>query len=203
MSTRTQIIAVFADSTRRVAAVLEQRFEEAGFKRPTESPGNGFSPGSGPYSFFCTDSETVSAVPLTGPERTFARVTYRRGLTRAYCPTSHATPPDEHQLRFPELKPPAGVFLRRAGGGGSMSDVNSSGEMEGKALVPSAIVAHYSAQLVAAGWTAAAPAISERVAAQFFEARDASGAPWEGVLMANGNATAVTVSLTMHPRTKP
>ena len=64
-------------------------------------------------------------------------------------------------------------------------------------LLPSTILAH-AAQLVAAGWTAAAPAISERVAAQFFAAKDASGAPWEGVLMAVGSKTALTVSLAMH-----
>jgi hypothetical protein len=75
--------------------------------------------------------------------------------------------------------------------------------MTGTALAPSAVIAHYATQLVAAGWTAEAPAVSERVAAQFFETKDASDAPWEGVLMAVGSGTAITVSLSMHPRTKP
>jgi hypothetical protein len=65
------------------------------------------------------------------------------------------------------------------------------------------ILAHYAAQLVGAGWAAAAPAISERVAAQFFEAKTASGDRWEGVLMAVGGGSAMTLSLTMHHGANP
>jgi len=75
--------------------------------------------------------------------------------------------------------------------------------LPGTALVPSAILAHYAAQLIAAGWTAASPAISERVAAQFFEAKDGSGGVWEGLLTAIDNGTMKSASLAMHVRAKP
>jgi len=206
MTTGDQIVAVFADSTRRLAAVFEDLFAHAGFKRPPESRGSGFMGGSGPYSFFCGDSAMVSAVPLTGAERNFARVTYRRFKGRASCPTFEPAT-SQGELQLPELKPPTGAHVSRSEGGSGMSggagETHSSAEMTGTALVPAAILAHYATQLVAAGWTAASPAVSECVAAQFVEAKDASGAPWEGVLEAVGNATAMTVSITMHARAKP
>jgi hypothetical protein len=202
MTAGDQITVVFADSTRRLAAVLEQLFQSAGFTRPAPSPGSGFSSGSGPYAFFCGDSAMVSADPLTGSDHYFARVSYRRLRGRASCP-AFSRAPSQQQLQLPELTPPAGVHVRGSHGGGSDGAVNSSAEMTGTALVPSAMLAHYAAQLVAVGWTAAAPAVSERVAAQFFETKDSSGARWEGVLMTVGNGTAITASLTMHPRTTP
>lgn len=202
MTTGDQIIAVFADSTRRLAAVFEQLFEQAGFTRPAPSPGSGFSSASGPYSFYCRDSAMVVAQPLTGPERDFVRVTYRRPRGYSACGTlDRAQSRDELQL--PELMPPTGAHVRRSGGGAGGGEVHSSAEMTGMGLVPSTVLAHYARQLVAAGWTAAAPAVSERLAAQFFEAKDASGAPWEGVLMTVGSGTAMQVSLTMNPRSKP
>jgi hypothetical protein len=197
-----QITVIFADSTRRLAVVLEQHFEHAGFTRPAPSPGSGFSSGSGPYSFFCKDGAMVSAEPLTGPERHLTRVSYRRARGRSSCATVDREPVPGH-LRLPELTPPPGVRVRRAGSGSGGGGVNSHAEVTGTALVPAAIVAHYAAQLIAAGWTAAEPAISARVAAQFFEAKDTAGVAWEGILMAAGSETALTVTLNMERRRRP
>ena len=199
MTTGDEIVAVFADSTRRLAEVFERLFERVGFTRPPVTRGSGFSAGSGPYSFFCGDSGTVSVEPLTGPNRDFARVTYRRARGGRSCPAFEPVRSAD-QLTLPELKPPAGVSVSRTHGGSGSDGVNSTAEMNGANLVPSTVVAHYAAQLVAAGWTAAVPALSERVVAQYFEAKDASGGSWEGVLMASGGTRSLTVSLTMHPR---
>jgi hypothetical protein len=203
MRTDQQVVAVFADSTRRLAAVFEQLFEESGFKRPAPSPGSGFSSGSGPYSFYCRDSATVMAAPLTGADRNTVRVTYRQPRGYSACPMRDRALPSEEQLPIPELRPPPGVHARRSGGGGGGGESHTSAEITGAGLVPSTIVAHYAAQLVAAGWTTPGPANSERLAAQFFETKDASGAPWDGVLMAFGTSTAMDLSLTMHRRPKP
>jgi hypothetical protein len=202
MTAGDQITVIFADSTRRLAAVLEQHFEYAGFTRPAPSPGSGFSSGSGPYSFFCKDSAMVSAQPLTGSERNLTRVSYRRGRGGSSCATFDREPLPG-SLRLPALTPPPGVRVRRSGAGSEGSAVNAHAEVSGSALVPAAIVAHYAAQLVAAGWTASEPAISPRVAAQFFEAKDTAGAAWEGVLMAAGSETPLTVTLNMQRRTRP
>ena len=202
MTSGDQIVAVFADSTRRLAAIFEQLFEHGGFTRPAPAPGSGFSSGVGPYSFSCKDSAMVSVEPLTGSARNFARVSYRRVGGRYACPTPGPAP-SQSQLHLPELKPPTGVYVAHSSGGSNRDGVNSSAEMSGTALVASAILAHYSAQLVATGWTAAAPAISENVAAQFFEVKDSTGALWQGVLMVVGSGAANSVSLSMHPRKKP
>jgi hypothetical protein len=201
MTAGDQITVIFADSTRRLAAVLEQHFQHAGFTRPAPSRGSGFSTGSGPYSFFCKDSAVVSAEPLTGSERHLARVSYRRVRGRSPCATFDAEPLPGH-LRLPALTPPPGVHVRRSGSGSAGDEVNSRAQLSGTALVPAAVLAHYAAQLVAAGWTASEPAVSARVAAQLFEAKDTTGATWEGVLMAAGSETALTVTLNMQSRTR-
>ena len=197
MTSGDETVAVFADSTRRLAAVMEQLIEQHGYLRPQPTPGSGFSPGSGPTSYFCGDSGMVSVAPLTGSNRTSVRVTYRRmqrnGSCRSYQPMRSTD-----QLTLPELKPPAGVHVSRSNGGSGGSDVSSSAEMTGTDLSAAAVVAHYAVQLVAAGWTADSLAASQRVAAQYFAAKDASGGSWEGVLMASGGKTELTVSLTMH-----
>jgi hypothetical protein len=199
MTTGDETVAVFADSTRRLAAVMEQVFQQHGYVRPDPTPGSGFSSASGPYSYFCGDSGMVSVQPLAGSNRAFARVTYRPmrgyGSCRMYPPTRSAD-----QLVLPELKPPTGVRVSGSSGGSGSDGVNSRAEMTGADLSASTILAHYAAQLVAAGWTAETPAVSQRVAAQYFEAKDASGGSWEGVLMASGSKTALAISLNMRHR---
>ena len=202
MKSSDQIVAVFADSTRRLAAIFEQLFEHEGFARPPAAPGSGFSSTTGPYSFFCNDSAMVSAEPLTGSARNFVRVTYRR-VRGYYGCRSLSAAPSQGQLHLPELKAPVGVHVAGTHGGSGNGGINSSADMTGTALVPAAILAHYAAQLVAAGWAAAAPAISENVAAQFFEVKDSSGALWEGVLQSVGSGATNSVSLSMHPHNKP
>lgn len=200
MTTGDETIAVFVDSTRRLAAVFEQLFEQRGFRRPPGTPGSGFSSASGPYSYLCGDSGTVSVQPLPGSDRAFARVSYRPPRSAWSCQlTRQAAAADV--LTLPELEPPAGAHVSRSGGGSSGSNgVNSNAEMSGANLSRVTILAHYAGQLMAAGWAAETPALGERVAAQFFEANDASGAAWEGVLMVYGDSSALTISLDMHPR---
>jgi hypothetical protein len=200
MTTGHEMVAVFADSTQRLAAVMEQVFEQHGYTRPKQTPGAGFSPGSGAYASFCGDSGVVFVEPLTGANRTFARVTYR-----LQGPGSCQMFQGQHAagiLVFPELEPPADVHVMGSHGSTNSDGVISTAQVTGANLNAAAVVAHYGAQLVAAGWTAAAPAISERVAAEYFEAKSASGGWWEGVLMASGSKTALTISLSMQPRSQ-
>ena len=103
MTTGNEVIAIFADSTRRLAAVFEQLFEQAGFTRPAPTPRIGvFISASGPYSFFCGDSGTVSAEPLVGSNRSFARVSYRRMQGAVLSSVRPGAIP--HELPLPELK---------------------------------------------------------------------------------------------------
>lgn len=195
------ITVILADSTRRLAAVAEEQFERAGYTRPRERPGSGFFAARGPYTFFCRDNETVAAAPIAGAQHHHVRLTYRR-LTggNAFC--DRVSPePTADRLVLPELVAPPGLRVRTSGGGGSGSGgVESHAEAVGTRLVPAAVVAHYAKQLVAAGWTAADPAVSPRVAAQYFEARDSAGGRWGGVLLAAGSDSALSLTLDMKPR---
>lgn len=202
MSAGDQITVVFDDSTRRLAAVMEQVFEQHGYARPPATPGSGFSSASGPYSFFCGDSGTVSVDPLSGANRTSARVTYRRGAMSGFCRRRNEPPPSRAELKLPELKPLPGGRVTSSHGGSGSGGVSSQAEIVGTDLDPAAAVAHYAAQLVSAGWTTDTPALSQRLAAQYFEAKDSGGAAWEGVLMAVGTKEKLTVSLSMEPRIK-
>lgn len=202
MTAGEESVAIFADSTRRLAAVMEELFEKNGYTRPQPTPGSGFSSASGPYSYFCGDSGTVSVEPLAGPNRAFARVTYRRMHGSGFCRRGELVRAAS-ELTLPELKPPAGVHVSRTQGSSNGEGVESAAEVTGADLSASTILGHYAAQLVAAGWSAETPAVSQRVAAQYFEAKDGSGGSWEGVLMASGGKTAVTISLTMHRRGTP
>lgn len=200
MATGTDVVAIFADSTRRLAAVFEDVFAGAGYTRPPARKGAGFSAGSGSSSLFCKDSAMVQAEPLVRTNRDLTRVTYSRLRNGASCSGMTSEPPDPGSLTLPELVPLAGTRVASSRGGSSSASVSSEAQVTGAALVPSVILAHYTAQLVAAQWTAAPPAVSARVAAQFFEAKGESGTIWDGILMAVGTDRALTLTLTMRPR---
>lgn len=200
------VIAVFADSTRRVAAVLEEQFERAGFARPAATPGSGFFTGYGPSNEFCSDSAIVHVVPLTGDERHLARVTYRRMRGMSGCPPYRRTEGGQDdgaskRLELPALTPPSGARVRRSGGGGGSDEVDSRAEVVGGAFTPAALLAHYAAQLVAAGWAASPPATGERVAAQYLEATDAAGGTWTGTLIAEAGRSSTRLRLGMRRET--
>ncbi|WP_309672716.1 hypothetical protein, partial [Gemmatimonas sp.] len=200
MAMGDDMVAIFADSTRRLAAAFEDVFAGAGYTRPVARQGAGFSSGSGSSAVFCSDSATVFAEPLLRTNRALTRVTYSRLRNGVSCTGLVIERPDPSALALPELLPLAGTYVRSSRGGSGGGSVESEAQMSGTALVPSVILAHYAAQLVAAHWIAAAPAVSERVAAQHFEAKGEMGAVWEGVLMAVGNDRALTLSLQMRQR---
>lgn len=199
-----EINVVFADSTRRLAAVAEEQFERAGYARPREHPASGFSAASGRYRFFCRGDAVVSATPLAGAQRHHVRVRYSRVPgAPSWCERFSPAAPEPDVLELPALTPPPGAHVYNSGGGGRSGGVESYAKMSGLELVPAEILAHYAKQLVAAGWAADAPAVSARVAAQHFAARTAGGEPWEGVLVASGSGSALDLSLIMKPGSHP
>lgn len=200
MATGTDVVAIFADSTRRLAAVFEDVFAGAGYTRPPARKGAGFSAGSGSSSLFCKDSAMVQAEPLVRTNRDLTRVTYSRLRNGASCSGMTSERPDPIALVLPELVPLPGTRVGSSRGGSGGGEVESEAQVSGTALIPSVILAHYAAQLMAAQWVAGAPAVSARVAAQHFEAKGDMGAVWEGVLMAVGNDRELTLSLQMRQR---
>jgi hypothetical protein len=200
MAGLSEVYAVFEDSTRRVAAIMEDLFVREGYVKPPARPGSGFSPGFSPGSSFCGDSGSAEITSLSGPQRHMARVRFQRG-TRASCSGQFqvAESPPQVRLIIPPLKPPPGARVGVSGGGGGSTDVNSRVQLTRTELTPLAIVLHYGDQLRAAGWTGSEPAVSGESAVQFLTARDSSGAAWSGTLSVVRAGTGVSVDIGMRP----
>ena len=191
-----QIVVVLADSTRRLSTVMEALFQASGYSRPPMTPTSGFSSASGPYRFFCRDSTTVSVDPVMGEVHEMARVTYRRNREQS-C-SGFAPPPSRAGiLKLPSLTPLPNAQVSSSGGRSGEDQVESNARVDGAALDPSALLAHYVTQLVQAGWKTAEPAIGARVAAQFLEAVDDTGRHWQGTIMVSGSSTAMSLALVM------
>ncbi len=197
-----QIQVVFEDSTRRVAAVLEELFERAGYQRPSPPQGSGFMTGM-PSSGFCGDSGIANVQALGGAQRYMARASFVRGAGRLGC--TNRVPMEIRptvRLVIPELKAPPGSRMGRAGSGSGGDEVSSSGELSDTTMAPEVVLAHYATQLSAAGWTGFTPGIGVRVASQFFEARDSSGGRWSGTLMVTRGRPRVLMSIIMRADTQ-
>ena len=196
------LVAVFADSTRRLAAVYEQMLEDAGWKRPPARPANGFTPASGAPRYYCRDSVTITPDALAGPLRDYVRVTFQRSRGWDPCAPGFEVRESSRRLTLPALTPPAGMRAMQTGGGGGNDAVNTRAQLSGRAALPLEVLTHFGAQLVAAGWTLApAPSIGAQAAALVVSARDSTGALWSGVLTAQSTENGIAMSLFMNAYT--
>lgn len=207
MSASGQLVAIFADTTSRFLAAYLTQVERAGWNEPPSPEFGGFRPASMPSGGFqssghqggqlCRDSAGVAARPVPGAERgAFVHVMYRR--TDPGCQRTHFPPVHDASLELPALRAPQSA--RGAAGGGSSSggsSINAATRFTDTSLSASQVVAHYSAQLVAAGWTASDSASHERIASQAFDARDKDGHPWSGAITVIATAGLREVSLLM------
>jgi len=190
-----EMYVVLADSSRSLSQAIEARFAAAGFTRPPAEPGRGFMSPRTFFGDFCGDSGIVEVRSLTAAGQPVARIRFQRVADGASCRNfarPRSTPPT---LELPALTPPAGVQVISAGGSSSQSHAHARGT-----IALGHLVAHFTAQLVAAGWKAVAPATSERGALQVLEAADASGKPWDGMLTALRVGDDIRLSLSMHQR---
>jgi hypothetical protein len=195
----SKIVVLLADSTRRLSTVIQDLVQSSGYLRPPATPGSGFSSASGPYAFFCRDSTTVSVDNVMSGAREVARVMYRVNRGRQ-CSDLVPPPFIAKALKLPPLKPFPGAQVSSSGGGSGDREVDSRAVATGTALEPAALLAHYAAQLVEAGWKSGEPAIGARVAAQFLEATDDAGKHWQGTIMVSGSSTAMDLAIIMRSR---
>ena len=138
----------------------------------------------------------ASVDPVIAGTREMARVTYSVHRGRS-CSNFGPPPSLAKALKLPPLKAYPNANVLSSGGGGGEREVDSRATVTGTALEPSAILAHYVAQLVQSGWKAGEPAISAHVGAQFLEATDDAGNPWEGTIMVSGSKNAMNLTLVM------
>jgi hypothetical protein len=203
MTSGTQLIAVFSDTTRRFLARYLKRLADAGWTEPTMERGTGFqSNGGGSYGFFCRDSARIAAIAAPGATSgAFVHVTYQR-VDVSSC-VKRYTPMRVSALDLPTLTPPPDVWPTTSGGGGGESEQSSHTHLVGAGLTPTAIAAHYAALLVAAGWTVDAPATADAIAAQAVRAHDKDGKLWSGSLIVVTAGSGRDVSLSMRRTATP
>lgn len=195
------LVALFADTTRNPVASYVALLGNAGFSQPAPRTGSGFMSSGGRYSWYCRDSTNVVARMAPAPSNArWLRVSYTTGTPTACVtrePAQPATPHSRSILALPELPPPAALGRGRAGGGASEERVSSYTMLTGTSLTPAALVAHYTALLTAAGWTAAAVASDSTSAVQLLRARDAKGGLWQGALFVHATTTGRNAFLEM------
>jgi hypothetical protein len=144
------------------------------------------------FSFLCRGTEMVAAnaVPATGGGA-WVRYEYTSGRRMNGCAalgrrTTYREPWEG--MPMPALTAPAGARQMRTGTSNA-PDLNGgvAGSTTARLAVdmaPAALLAHYAAQIQAAGWTPSAPVTSAEFGGQSFRFRDASGKAWFGVLSA-------------------
>jgi hypothetical protein len=151
-----------------------------GFETPFREPRNG------PLTLCSTDDHNVqinvsnhrgdsAAVRLFLGRDNFGVSCVDPGLTSSSAPANEAP--------IPALRAPAGTEYR---GGGSGSGSGSRwGDAHGQLrsdMEPAALLEHYAAQMIAAGWQAGARTSSAEVALQVFRKTDDPRPNWQGVL---------------------
>jgi hypothetical protein len=205
-----QLTMVFVDSTvRQPLAAYVRKIETAGLTRPASPPQHGFASSGGFQStdgrlpFWCTDSARVRVTARPDMAGlTQVRVAYEM-LPAGTCAPSERTAarmqgsPTLTQLKLPPLLPPAGMLSRGAGGGGGGSSIHASVRFDTTTISPAELLAHYSVQLVKAGWTAYPPTVNGSFVGQPFEALDEQRRTWRGTLLVMPTGIACEVTILM------
>ena len=201
------------------AAIVAGSLERAGWRRPAPPPSmrerGGFVPSTMPIRMttLCRGESVVTLAPsVRQAGGSYVRATLgtsRLSLCDPEVAARTSAPMYADDFPIPALTPPPGV--RTVGGGNSQSS-SSSGLSGGDerveertvstllatALSPDSVVAHYVAQLAAAGWTVGAATRAEGVAMRVLAFRDDQGRTVQGVLTGAAVPGASERSVTLH-----
>ena len=197
MTTGSQLIAIFADTTKRFLANYLKALADSGWKQPIVDNGGGFqsSPG-GRSSWYCRDSSRVSAMAVPGATTgAFIYVAYQR-VDLPACMNQFRVPRSTSQLELPTLTPPSGIGSMGASSSGRGDEVSARTRLAPD-LSTAVVLAHYAAQLKAAGWKTEAPVTNAGIAAQLLQANDKDGKTWNGWLLVAFTGSAIDVSILM------
>lgn len=134
---------------------------------------------------YCADSATVMLGATPAPNGgTYLRVSHTRNQQFGPCTRGRQSSMFEMPLKFPTLLPPPGMASHGGGSGMGSNNASASARLTGL-LKPADIVAHYRAQLDAAGWRTRTPITSgDEAALTYLEATDSTGTVWRGVMTA-------------------
>lgn len=134
---------------------------------------------------YCADSATVLLSAMPAPNGgTYLRFSHNRNQQLGICTRGQRSSLFEMALKFPALLPPPGMISHGGGSGMGGNSASVSAHLTGL-LKPADLIAHYRAQLDAAGWKTRAPATTgDDAALAVVEAIDSTGGAWRGVMTA-------------------
>nr|MDQ2665151.1 hypothetical protein [Gemmatimonadota bacterium] len=198
------LVTVFSDSARRVSTLLRERLDSAGWTQPDYGANRGgFVDVAGPMVRFvsgtvCHGSSSASAYPGRGNPFGSSDLVVSVQAYNPSCDTAEIMRRMPRGLPIPLLVAPPQTRWRGGNSDSNTDDVMSSAQFQDSATPVSVLLAHFSAQLIAAGWTAAESAERDRFAARMFDVRDKEGHEWAGALTvtAAGNVRVASVIMT-------
>lgn len=191
----TVVVFAFTLPPNQVVLSVDRQFRARGFTPPPPPPDanrggfvtSGFGYGGGGANGYCSDSTSVAIASMPAPGGgTYLKVTQFRNPQYNFC-----APRDERwrivalpTLKFPTLLPPPGMSSMGGGGGSGGNTASISAHLTGP-LKPAELVAHYRAQLDAAGWRTRTPvAVGDDAAIAYVEASDSTRVIWHGMMTA-------------------
>lgn len=170
-------------------AAAERRIAGAGWRRAEAGAlRGGFVPApTARPATFCRDSVALTAWATPRPGGgSLLRLTLTSGAR--FAPCSIGAGPRRADLlardwgAIPTLHAPRDAVTLGGGSTAGGMDAREASTRLDVALAPKALLAHYAAQLRAAGWALGAPLAAGAVAAQAAEWRDAEGRSWHALL---------------------
>jgi len=135
---------------------------------------------------YCSDSTSLAITSIPAPRGgTYLKITQQRNPQFSFCrPSDRARFLFGTQFKFPALLPPPGMISHGGGSGSGGNSSSISARLSGP-LKPAELVAHYRAQLDAAGWRTRPPVtVADEAAVAYVEASDSTRAVWHGLMTA-------------------
>jgi|tagenome__1003787_1003787.scaffolds.fasta_scaffold20987030_8 hypothetical protein len=206
----TVLIVAFTLPPNQIVLSVDRQLRARGWTPPPPPPGEergGFisSGYSAPFgNAYCSDSTSLALASVPAPRGgTYLKITQLRNQQFSFCRRrDRERMLFGSQFKFPALMPPAGMATYGGGGGSGGSNTSINTRLTGP-LKPSEVLAHYRAQLDAAGWRTRAPVASgDDVAITYVEASDTSHVVWRGFMTVfQADPTSVDVEIKMvNPR---
>ena len=192
LSSERSVVVVFAFTLppNQVLVSVDRQLRARGLSAPPPPPDanrGGFvsSDYGSPFgTTYCTDSTGVTLASMPAPKGgTYLKLTQLRNQQFNFCvPRERSRFFSGTDLKFPPLRPPPGMTAHGGGSGMGGNSASISARLSGP-LKPADLVAHYRAQLDAAGWRTRAPVTTgEDAALAYVEATDSTGVIWRGVM---------------------
>ena len=190
----TVVVFAFTLPPNQVILSVDRQLRARGLTPPPPPPdanrggfvSSGYGYGASFGTAYCADSTGITLTSIPAPNGgTYLKVIQLRKQQFNFCvPRERTRMFAASELKFPTLLAPPGMASQGGGAGSGGNSSSISTHLIGP-LKPGELIAHYRAQLDAAGWRTRAPVSSgEEAAIMFVEATDSARVVWHGMMTA-------------------